>query len=52
MYYKEKLPNGSYREFFRIEKHPIIKDKWATTKSKKVSIVYKLNQAKEMLALI
>lgn len=38
------------RDFFRVEKHPKQNGKkWASTKSKTVSIIEKLNQAKEYL---
>jgi hypothetical protein len=38
------------RDFFRVEKHPKQNGKtWATTKSKKVTVIEKLNQAKEYL---
>ena len=54
IYYKEQYAKDKYRNFFRIEKHPaqkqgIEKDKWATTKSMKVSIQDKLVQAKNKL---
>jgi hypothetical protein len=55
VYYKEILNRGkdneSYRDFFRVEKHPLLKngkDK-ATTKSMKVSILDKLKEAKEYI---
>ena len=55
VYYVEKLKNTlGYRDFFRIEKHPlqvsnVYKDKWATTKSMKIPIKDKLLLAKEKL---
>lgn len=49
VYYKEKKGNG-YREFFKIEKHPKLNGViWATTKSKKVSVHDKLQQAKNKI---
>jgi hypothetical protein len=66
VYYKEKINKNSTREFFTVEGHPLQKLKeekivnlqteqllsrrWSTTKSNKVSIIDKLNQAKEYLA--
>lgn len=38
------------REFFRIESHPMLEKDWATTKSGKVSLLTKLQQAKDKLA--
>jgi hypothetical protein len=49
VYYKEKIGDNKYREFFRIEKHSKIENKWATTKSSKVSILDKLQEAIDML---
>jgi hypothetical protein len=37
------------REFFRIESHPMLEKDWATTKSGKVSLLTKLQQAKDKL---
>ena len=37
------------REFFRIESHPMLEKDWATTKSGKVSLLAKLQQAKDKL---
>ena len=57
VYYKETLNRGkdneTYREFFRIEKHPLqtCKDK-ATTKSNKVSILDKLEEAKKYIKML
>ncbi len=57
VYYKETLNRGkdneTYREFFRIEKHPLqtCKDK-ATTKSMKVGILDKLEEAKEYIKML
>lgn len=52
VYYREEMDSEKYpyRDFFRIEKHPKqlsgqFKDKWATTKSMKVSIAKKLEEA-------
>ena len=66
VYYKENVNTESTREFFTVEGHPLQKLKegkkenaqtnqlssrrWATTKSKKVSIVEKLEQAKKYVA--
>lgn len=65
VYYKEKVSEKTYREFFTVEGHPIQKLKeagienqqteqlsarrWATTKSNRVSIKDKLKQAEEYL---
>jgi hypothetical protein len=62
VYYRENINNNTYREFFTVEGHPIQKMKekgisnkqteqlkarrWATTKSNRVSIKDKLEQAK------
>ena len=57
VYYKETLNKGkdneTYREFFRIEKHPLQNgnDK-ATTKSNRVSIIDKLEEAKEYIKML
>jgi hypothetical protein len=37
------------RDFFRIEKHPKLEKSWATTKSKKVTALEKLNEAKQKI---
>ncbi len=66
VYYKEKVGSDTYREFFTVEGHPIQKLKengteneqtkqlsarrWATTKSNKVDIKDKLEQAKSYIA--
>ena len=66
VYYKEKVNTESTREFFSVEGHPLQKLKeekvinsqtnqltsrrWATTKSNKISIVDKLQQAKSYVA--
>jgi len=66
VYYKEKVNAESTREFFTVEGHPLQKLKeekiinsqtnqlasrrWATTKSNKVHINNKLNQAKQYLS--
>jgi hypothetical protein len=70
VYYKEctNKETGRYREYFRVEKHPIQKlkladppfkdsentviEKWATSKSVKVSIEEKLEEAKEYIKLL
>lgn len=50
VYYKEKYGiNGKTREFFKIEKHPMQKKIWMTSKSEKVDIQEKLEQAKQKL---
>lgn len=54
VYYKEQYSKDKYREFFTIEKHPvqtmgILKRRWSTTKSNKIDIKTKLNQAIEKL---
>jgi hypothetical protein len=62
VYYKENISDNTYREFFTVEGHPIQKMKetgiinkqteqlcarrWATTKSNRISIQDKLEQAK------
>lgn len=53
-YNKEKISHKDgtihYRDFFRIEKHPILgKERWASTKSIKININEKLEQAKKKL---
>ena len=50
VYYEEKVGKDKCRNFFRIEKHPIqlngfAKDKWTTTKSMKIPLQTKLNDA-------
>jgi hypothetical protein len=66
VYYKEKVSNNTFREFFTVEGHPIQKIKesgiinkqteqlsarrWATTKSNRISIKDKLEQAKLYLS--
>lgn len=60
VYYKEKYgKNDKIRNFFRIEKHPgqllkepLLKNKWATSKSMKISIQEKLNQAIKELNIL
>jgi hypothetical protein len=54
VYYKDIIDRGKdnerFREFFRIEKHPLQNGKEkATTKSTKVSILDKLEEAKEYI---
>ena len=49
-YEKDKDGNRVMRrDFFRIEKHPKLEKEWNTTKSKKVSILDKLNEAKQKI---
>lgn len=47
IYYKEcyNKEKDLYREFFKIEKHPKLGKIWMTSKSNKVTILEKLNQA-------
>jgi len=50
VYYEEKVGKDKHRDFFRIEKHPVqvfgfAKDKWATTKSTKIPLQNKLDDA-------
>jgi hypothetical protein len=61
VYYKEKVTDTTFRDFFTVERHPIqimksnnianstteqlTSSRWATTKSNKVSITNKLQQA-------
>ena len=40
----------SYRDFFRIEKHPKLKKVWSSSKSIKIDIIEKLEQTKKRLA--
>ena len=51
VYYHEWLnkEHTKKREFFKIEKHPKLDKPWATTKSEKVSIQEKLNQANKVV---
>jgi len=51
VYYHEWLDkeHTKKREFFKIEKHPKLDKPWATTKSEKVSIQEKLNQANKVV---
>lgn len=51
VYYKEftNKEKGTWREFFKIEKHPKIDKPINSTKSMKVSIFQKLEQVKEIL---
>ena len=47
-YEKDKDGNRVVRrDFFKIEKHPKLEKPWATTKSKKVTALEKLNEAKK-----
>ena len=49
-YEKDKDGNRVMRrDFFKIEKHPKLEKDWNTTKSKKVSILDKLNEAKQKI---
>jgi hypothetical protein len=49
-YEKDKDGNRVMRrDFFRIEKHPKLEKDWNTTKSKKISILDKLNEAKQKI---
>jgi len=48
----EKDKNGNKvmkRDFFKIEKHPKLEKYWTTTKSKKVTALEKLNEAKQKI---
>jgi hypothetical protein len=48
----EKNKDGNQimkRDFFKIEKHPKLDKPWATTKSKKISILDKLKEAKNKI---
>jgi hypothetical protein len=51
VYYHEWLNKEKTRsrEFFKIEKHPKLKKIWIGTKSNKISILDKLNQANKMI---
>ena len=40
------------RDFFKIEKHPKLEKPWASTKSKYVSAIYKLNETIEQLKIV
>lgn len=54
-YEKEVDDNGDRiikRDYFRVEKHPKQEKSWATTKSKNVLILEKLEQAKKYLELL
>ena len=46
VYNKEK---NLSREYFRVEKHPKLEKNWETTKSEKVSIMEKLQQANKIV---
>ena len=49
-YEKDKDGNKVMRrDFFKIEKHPKLEKPWATTKSKKVTALEKLNEAKKKI---
>ena len=39
-----------YREFFKIEKHPLLDKKWVSSKSNKVDLMTNLYSAKNILA--
>ena len=43
---------GATREFFRIEKHPKYVGQWSTSKSNKISIQEKLEEAKKYLKIL
>jgi len=51
VYYQEWLnkEHTKQREFFKVEKHPKLDKPWMTTKSNKVSIQEKLEQANEFV---
>jgi hypothetical protein len=51
VYYHEWLDKEKtkYREFFKVEKHPKLDKPWITTKSGKVSLLDKLNQANKVV---
>jgi hypothetical protein len=51
VYYHEWLDKErtKYREFFKVEKHPKLDKPWITTKSCKVSLLDKLNQANKVV---
>ncbi len=51
IYYKEcyNKEKELYREFFKIEKHPKLEKPWIGSKSNKVSILEKLNEANAMI---
>jgi hypothetical protein len=51
VYYHEWLDKErtKYREFFKVEKHPKLDKAWVTTKSGKVSLLDKLNQANKVV---
>jgi len=51
VYYHEFLDkeHTKYREFFKVEKHPKLDKPWITTKSGKVSLLDKLNQANKVV---
>lgn len=51
VYYNEWLDkeHTKQREFFKVEKHPKIDKPWTTTKSAKVTILDKLNQANKVV---
>lgn len=46
VYRKEQLDENKYREYFYIENHPKLENRWETTKSNKVGIREKLKLAK------
>lgn len=51
VYYHEWLDKdkGRDREFFKVESHPKLKDVWFSSKSNKISIQEKLNQANKIV---
>lgn len=54
VYYKEcyNKEKNLYREFFKIEKHPNMKQVWSTSKSGKLTLMEKLKQANDMVEYI
>ena len=54
-YEKNNDENGNRvmrRDFFKIEKHPKLEKPWASTKSKYVSAIDKLNETIEKLKIV
>lgn len=53
-YYNEcyNKDKGLYREFLKIEKHPMLDKIWTSSKSNKVTLMDKLKSAKDMLSTI
>ena len=50
VYYREWLDiqHTKEREYFKIEKHPMLKKSWTTSKSNKISLMEKLTEANKM----